>query len=157
MAYTPAYSSPYLNQTTFPYQQAAIQQPQQFQQFQQTQPVQQTPYQQPYNGTPDDISEEQAMQIQLPPNSVSDPMFNKSAKRIYVVMTDSMGGKTLKRYRYVEDDEPITVNGAQFASREEFDRLAAQVMAIQATMEDKRESNEPVPPAADATTAGGRA
>lgn len=156
MAYSPTYTNPYLNQTTYQFPQTAIQQPQQFQQFQQ---AQQTPYQQPYNGTPDDISQEQAMQIQLPPNSVSDPMFNKTDKRIYVVMTDSMGGKTLKRYRYVEDDdEPITVNGAKFASREEFDQLAAQFLALKATVEEQRASNEPVPTAADATAAaGGRA
>ena len=132
MAY-PAYAAnTYLNQTTYPFQQTAIQQPQQ-----QAQQFQQMPYQQPYNGTPQDIGEEQAMQIQLPPNSVSDPMFNRSEKKIYVVMTDCMGGKTLKRYRYVEDaDEPVTINDAQFASREEFDQLAAQFAALRDALGD---------------------
>lgn len=154
MAYTPAYANPYLNQTTYQYPQTAMQQPQQ---YPQTQPAQQTPYQQPYNGTPVDVSEDQAMQIQLPPNSVSDPMFNRATKRIYVVMTDSMGGKTLKRYRYVEDDdEPISINGAEFASKDEFDQLSAKVEAIIASMEDKRAANEPAAAGAATATTDGR-
>lgn len=136
MAYTPAYSNPYLNQTTYAHQQ--------------TQPFQQLQYQQPVNGVVDVISEESALQVQLPPNSRSQPMFNRPLGMFYVVDTDGTGGKILRKYDYSPhvDAEPVNINGAEFASKAEFDQLSAKVEAIIAAMEDKRDSTEPVPSAA---------
>ena len=108
-----------------PYYQTLLQQQYQLAQQQQQQLMQ---GQQPYNGITKVNSQESAMQVNLPPTSTSDPMFNIDGRHFYVVSTDGTGSKTLERFRYEKDDEPLPADGAQYVTRQEFDAFVAKLI-----------------------------
>ena len=119
------------------------------QQFQQ-----QTQYgQQPINGIVKVNSRESALQCQLPPNSTSQPFFDNNGKTFYIVSTDGTGTKTIESFDFAPHvDEPtISIDGANFVSREEFDQFVAKVGAA---LEAINGANATVP-ATTANTSGG--
>lgn len=131
-------------------------------QYNQGQPVQQImqPYQQPVNGIVKVNGPQSAMQIQLPPNSTSQPLidagFDGKKGMMYVVSTDGTGTKSLEWYDFKvhENGSPVVVDGVEFASKKELDELAAKVGVI---MEVIHGSNATVPATVPATdSAAGR-
>lgn len=89
------------------------------------------PYQQPVNGIIKVNGRDSAAQYQLPPNSMSPALFDKDGKTFYVVSTDGTGAKTVEAFDFTPHvDEPVTIDGAQFVSRHEFDEFAAKVNAV---------------------------
>lgn len=90
------------------------------------------PYQQPVNGIVKVNGRDSALQYQLPPNSTSPALFDNSGKVFYVVSTDSTGAKSVETFDFSPhvDEQPVTVNGAEFVSRAEFDAFAAKVNAV---------------------------
>ena len=85
----------------------------------------------PINGVTKVNGRESAMQYQLPPNSTSPALFDQNGKTFYIVTTDGTGTKTVEAFDFAPHvDAPVTVDGAQFVSREEFDAFAAKVNAV---------------------------
>lgn len=97
----------------------------------QGQPVMPT-YQQPVNGVIKVNGRDSAMQYQLPPNSTSPALFDKSGTCFYIVSTDGTGMKTVECFDFTphKDEQPVKIDGAQFVSRKEFDEFAAKVNAV---------------------------
>ncbi len=89
------------------------------------------PYQQPVNGIVKVNGRDSATQYQLPPNSMSPALFDRDGKTFYIVSTDGTGAKTVEAFDFAPHvDEPVTIDGAQFVSRHEFDEFAAKVNAV---------------------------
>lgn len=90
------------------------------------------PYQQPVNGITKVNGRDSALQYQLPPNSMSPALFDQNGKTFYIVSTDGTGMKTVEAFDFSPhvDERPVTVDGAQFVSRQEFDEFAAKVNAV---------------------------
>lgn len=89
------------------------------------------PYQQPVNGIVKVNGRDSATQYQLPPNSMSPALFDQNGKTFYIVSTDGTGAKTVEAFDFAPHvDEPVTIDGAQFVSRKEFDEFAAKVNAV---------------------------
>ena len=85
----------------------------------------------PVNGVTKVNGRESAMQYQLPPNSTSPALFDQNGKTFYIVTTDGTGTKTVEAFDFAPHvDAPVTVDGAQFVSRAEFDEFAAKVNAV---------------------------
>jgi hypothetical protein len=107
-------------------------------------------YQQPGNGIVKVNGPQSAMQIQLPPNSTSQPLidanFDGKNGMMYVVSTDGTGTKSLEWYDFTvhAKEQPAQVDGTQFVSRAEYDRLVEKVNALEAL----NGINESVPAAA---------
>lgn len=117
----------------------------------------------PVNGVTQVRGRESAMQYQLPPNSTSPALFDQNGKTFYIVTTDGTGTKTVEAFDFAPHvDAPVTADGAQFVSREEFDALAAKVNAALEARDGIYESvsaSEPAEPAdgdASPAHAGGR-
>lgn len=90
------------------------------------------PYsQQPTNGIVKVNNRDSAMQYQLPPNSTSPALFDMNGKVFYVVSTDGTGTKSIEVFDFSPhvEEEPITVDGAEFVSRSEYDEFVAKVSA----------------------------
>ena len=92
-------------------------------------------YGQPYNGITKVNGPQSAMQINLPPNSISNPMidsnFDGKNGTFYIVSTDGTGSKSLEAFDFAPHvEQSISVDGAQFVSRQEFDEFAAKVNAV---------------------------
>ena len=121
MPYTPTWSNPYMPQQYQPY--TAYQQPPSVQYAGSSQP--------PVNGVIKVNGRDSAMQYQLPPNSMSPALFDNNGKTFYVVSTDGTGMKTVEAFDYTkhEDERPISIDGAQFVSRQEYDGFVAKVSA----------------------------
>lgn len=119
--YQSTWNNPYMpqNAVTLPYQAPQVQ-----------------PYQQPVNGIVKVNGPQSAMQIQLPPNSTSQPLidagFDGKKGMMYVVSTDGTGTKSLEWYDFKvhEKESPVVVDGVEFASKKELDELAAKVGVI---------------------------
>jgi hypothetical protein len=130
MPYQPTWNNPYLTQN--PYQQMMQSQGVQGQQMAQYQ----QPYgQQPYNGITKVNGPQSAMQINLPPNSISNPLIDSSfdGKRgvFYIVSTDGTGSKSIEAFDFSPHvEQHVQVDNSQFVSRREFDELAARVGII---------------------------
>lgn len=93
--------------------------------------------QQPFNGLIWVKGRESAMQIQLPPNSVSQPILNENGHEFYVVSTDGAGTKTLEVFDYslhVDTPEP-QIDTTNFVSRDELNGLADKVKHIEHLLE----------------------
>lgn len=89
-----------------------------------------TGWQQPVNGIVKVNGRDSALQVQLPPNSTSQPMFDNNGKVFYVVSTDGTGGKTIEEFDFSpHPSAPVSVNGAEFVSREEFEAFVGKVSA----------------------------
>lgn len=115
MPYTPTWQNPYLPLTN---------------QGQPVVPMMQ-PYQQPVNGVIKVNGRDSAMQYQLPPNSTSPALFDNSGTCFYIVSTDGTGMKTVETFDFSphKDEQPVSIDGAQFVSRREFDDFTAKVNA----------------------------
>lgn len=104
--------------------------------YNQGQPVTPMPYQQPVNGIVKVNGPQSAMQIQLPPNSISQPMidanFDGKNGTMYVVSTDGTGTKSLETFDFSlhVQGQSAQIDGTQFVSRQEFDKLVAKVNAV---------------------------
>jgi len=115
--------------------------------------VNQLPNVQPVNGIVKVNGRDSASQYQLPPNSMSPALFDKNGRVFYVVSTDGTGAKTVETFDFSPHvDEPVTVDGAQFVSRREFDEFTAKVQAAIGALNG---TNGPVQDAA-AEPAGGQ-
>jgi hypothetical protein len=109
----------------------------------------------PTNGITKVNGIESARQYTLPPNSMSPALFDNNGKTFYVVSTDGAGGKTVEAFDYVPhvEREPITVDGAQFVSREEFDGFVSRVDAALGAL-DELHATVPESDAGDAKPIG---
>lgn len=96
------------------------------------------PYQQPVNGITKVNGRDSAMQYQLPPNSMSPALFDQNGQTFYIVSTDGTGTKTIEAFDFKPhvEERPVTIDGAQFVSREEFDAFAAKVNAVLGAQND---------------------
>lgn len=75
---------------------------------------------------------ESAMQYQLPPNSMSQPLFDANGKMFYIVSTDGAGMKTIETFDFsphVEEAPPAP--SFETVSRREFDELVAKVRSME--------------------------
>lgn len=117
MAYNPSLYNPYGSQQFQP----TISYPQQYQPTIQPQ--------HPVNGLIKVTGIEGAQMYQLPPGSVSPPLFLEDENAFFVKTTDDGGAATIKKYTFEEapianaDDNP---NG--FVTREYFDRQMQNIM-----------------------------
>lgn len=128
MPYQPTWNNPYL--THNPYQSMMQNQtvPQYQQQYQQS-------YQQPVNGITQVNGPQSALQISLPPNSISNPLIDSSfdGKKgvFYIVSTDGTGSKSLEAFDFSPHvEQQPQVDNSQFVSRSEFDELSMRVNVI---------------------------
>lgn len=90
------------------------------------------PYvQQPQNGIVKVNGRDSALQYQLPPNSMSPALFDQNGKVFYVVSTDGTGAKTVETFDFSPhvDEQPVSIDGAEFVSRSEYDQFVAKVSA----------------------------
>ena len=117
MAYNPSLYNPYGSQQFQP----TISYPQQYQPTMQPQ--------HPVNGLIKVTGIEGAQLYQLPPGSVSPPLFLEDENAFFVKTTDDGGAATIKKYTFEEapivnaDDNP---NG--FVTREYFDKQMQNIM-----------------------------
>lgn len=124
MAYNPNLYNPYAPQQFHPSNQV----------FQPAQPV---------NGLVKVDGIEGAQMYQLPPNSVSPPLFLSEENAFFVKTTDGGGAATLKKYSFQE--EPIAGNtNGEFVTREYLDEKINEIMeplrmALQSADPDERE------------------
>ncbi len=90
------------------------------------------PYQQPVNGTIKVNGRDSALQYQLPPNSTSPALFDNNGKVFYIVSTDGTGTKSVEVFDFAphKEEQPVSIDGAKFVSRQEFDEFAAKVNAV---------------------------
>lgn len=102
MTYDPMFYNPYLNRP-----------------FQQSQPV---------NGLVRIESMDDAKVYQLPPNSVSPPLFLGSENAFFIKTTDASGGGTLKKYKFEEEPIPSDNINSNFVTREYFDQQMNNIM-----------------------------
>lgn len=108
MAYNANLYSPYAGQQFQPQQQI----------FQPMQPV---------NGLVQVDGIEGAKMFQLPPNSVSPPLFLAEENAFFIKTTDGGGAASLKKYTFQE--EPISSNtNGDFVTREYFDNKINEMM-----------------------------
>lgn len=107
------------------------------------------PYQQPVNGITKVNGRDSAMQYQLPPNSMSPALFDQNGQTFYIVSTDGTGTKTIEAFDFRPhvEEKPVTIDGAQFVSREEFDAFAAKVNAVLEAKNDVYAAVQPDEPA----------
>lgn len=116
MAYNPSIYSPYAAQ-----------------QYQPTMPPANQQYmsafqpQQPINGLIKVDGIEGARMYQLPPNSVSPPLFIGSENAFFIKTTDGGGAATLKKYTFDEAPMNDSVSG-EFVTREYFDRQMNNIL-----------------------------
>lgn len=71
-----------------------------------------------------------ALQFPVAPNTQSDALFDMAGGVFYIVTADAAGSKTLESFDYSPHvEKPITVDGAEFVSRTEYDKFVAKVSA----------------------------
>lgn len=134
--YQPTWNNPYLPQ---------VQQPQ----YSPVMPSVTTPYSQPVNGIVKVNGRDSAMQYNLPPNSTSPALFDKSGTCFYIVTTDGTGTKSIECFDFSPhvEQQPVQIDGAQFVSRQEFEDFTAKVNAALGALNGV---HEPVPTAGTA-------
>ncbi len=117
MAYNPSLYNPYGSQQFQP----TISYPQQFQPTMQPQ--------QPINGLIKVTGIEGAQMYQLPPGSVSPPLFLEDENSFFVKTTDDGGAATIKKYTFEEAPIIDTSNNQNdFVTREYFDQQMQNIM-----------------------------
>ena len=111
-------------------------------------------YQQPVNGIVKVNGRESAMQYVLPPNSMSPALFDQNGKTFYVVSTDGTGMKTVEAFDFAPhvEEQPVSIDGAQFVSKAEYDQFVAKVSAA---LEAINGVHEPIPATSTADAAQG--
>lgn len=99
---------------------------------QQTLPMQYAGGMQPVNGVVKVNGRDSALQYNLPPNSMSPALFDNNGKVFYIVSTDGAGTKSVEVFDFAPhvEQQPVSIDGAQFVSRAEFDEFAAKVRAV---------------------------
>lgn len=128
MPYQPTWNNPYMPQATAPQGYSITQQlPMGYQ----PQPM---PVQQPVNGIIKVNGRDSALQYQLPPNSMSQALFDQNGRVFYIVSTDGAGTKTVEAFDFFphveEVPRPVQIDGARFDSQQDFDDFAAKVKAV---------------------------
>lgn len=149
---------------------AAMQQPMQYQQpAQYQQPQQPTQFQQPMaqvaqqmSGVmkvdgPDEAMNRILMRYPsalLVPGFVSDPVFDVNGRQFHALSVESDGRRHLETFDYTPhvEEDPVEINGVKFASKKEFDELAAKFAVV---MEAINELRTAVPAAGAAQPANG--
>lgn len=117
MAYNPSLYNPYGSQQFQP----TISYPQQYQPTMQPQ--------QPVNGLIKVTGIEGAQLYQLPPGSVSPPLFLENENAFFVKTTDDGGAATIKKYTFEEAPIADTAsNPNDFVTREYFDQQMQNIM-----------------------------
>ena len=114
MAYNPSLYDPYRAQQFQPAQ------------FQPAQPMFQQVVQ-PVNGLIKVDGIEGAQMFQLPPNSVSPPLFVAEENAFFVKTTDGGGAASLKKYTFQEEPIASSTN-PEFVTREYFDNKINEMM-----------------------------
>lgn len=71
---------------------------------------------------------EGAQMYQLPPNSVSPPLFVGDENAFFIKTTDGGGAATLKKYTFAEAPMPSNNNSSEFVTREYFDQQMNNIM-----------------------------
>lgn len=89
------------------------------------------PYQQSVSGVIKVNGRDSALQYNLPPNSMSPALFDNNGQVFYIVSTDGTGTKTVEVFDFSPhvEEKPISIDGAQFVSRKEFDEFTTKVNA----------------------------
>lgn len=89
------------------------------------------PYQQSVSGVIKVNGRDSALQYSLPPNSMSPALFDNNGQVFYIVSTDGTGTKTVEVFDFSPhvEEKPISIDGAQFVSRKEFDEFTTKVNA----------------------------
>ena len=64
---------------------------------------------------------------QLPPNSVSPPLFLGSENAFFIKTTDGGGAATIKKYSFEEVVEPVA-NDPVYVTKEYFDQQISNIM-----------------------------
>lgn len=116
MAYDPRMYNPYNSQQ---YQPSIPYQSRQYQPaFQQQQPV---------NGLIKVKGIEGAQMYQMPPGSVSPPLFLEDENSFFVKTTDDGGAATIRKYKF--EEEPMASTGSgEFVTREYFDQQMNNIL-----------------------------
>lgn len=137
MAYTP-YQSTWGNPFANPFMPATNQGYQ----------VNQLPNVQPVNGIVKVNGRDSALQYQLPPNSMSPALFDNNGKVFYVVSTDGTGAKTVETFDFSPhtEEEPVSIDGAEFVSRSEYDQFVAKVSAALEAINGTHAAVQPTEP-----------
>lgn len=142
MAFNPYYQNPYYPQP-MPDNLMQMRQMQQPQMQAQMQPQMQNPIAQ--GGVQWVSSEQEARGYLIAPNSAV-ALWDSTAPTVYLKQADASGKPTLKIYDLVERAETAPnapqKPGAEFVTREEFDRLAALVGEIKGKKKRKVEEDE---------------
>jgi len=84
-------------------------------------------FQPPVNGLVRIEGIEGAQMYQLPPNSVSPPLFLGSENAFYIKTTDGGGAATIKKYVFEEAKEPVK-DDSGYVTKEYFDDWASKIM-----------------------------
>lgn len=157
MPYQPTWNNPYLaqnpyqpvipSQTTQPYQQQA----------QSVQPYQQSVLQQSRMLVDGPTEAMNRFLMRYPanmliPGFVSDALFDVNGHQFHTLSIESDGRRNLETFDFQPhvEEQPVEINGVEFASKKEFDELAAKVNAV---MEVVNGLHEPVPAAAERAAA----
>lgn len=83
--------------------------------------------QQPVNGLVSITSEEGAKLYQLPPNSVSPPLFLESENTFFIKRTDGGGAATISKYTF--DEAPMEQEGnSNYVTKDYLDKRIDEIM-----------------------------
>lgn len=89
--------------------------------------------QQQRNGVTKVNGPDSALQIFVPPNGQSEPIFDYNGYQFYIVSADGAGTKTLETFDFFphkeDEPEPLIINGVQFESQQEYDKIMTVVNA----------------------------
>ena len=83
---------------------------------------------QPVNGLIRVDGVEGAQMYQLPPSSVSPPLFLSSENAFFVKTTDDGGAATIKKYSFKEEPMATNDNSGQYVTREYFDQQMNNIL-----------------------------
>ena len=88
----------------------------------------------------------------LVPGFVSDALFDVNGRQFHTLSIESDGRRNLETFDFFPhvEEQPVEINGVEFASKKEFDELAAKVNAV---MEVVNGLHEPVPAAVERAAA----
>lgn len=89
----------------------------------------------------------------LVPGFVSDPVFDVNGRQFHALSVESDGRRHLETFDYTPhvEEDPVEINGVKFASKKEFDELAAKFAVV---MEAINELRTAVPATESVPTAG---
>ena len=82
----------------------------------------------PVNGLVKIDGIEGAQMYQIPPNSVSPPLFLANENAFFIKTTDGGGAATLKKYTFAEEPLQANNDSGQYVTREYFDQQMNSIM-----------------------------